>query len=40
MGRTKDLLMQMNEAELNNLEIIYEVIQPIDNSSKCDDSQL
>ncbi len=38
MGRTKDLLMQMNEIELNNLQIIYEVIQPVESNSKRDDS--
>lgn len=28
MGRVKELLMQLNQQQLNDLEIIYEVIYP------------
>lgn len=35
MGKVKELLMQLNEQELNDLEILYEVIYP-----ECDERSL
>jgi len=34
MGKTKELINQLTEAELNSLEILYEVIGP-----QCDNSK-